>query len=57
MQAEKNSVFECFVKFEALKELIEDDINEESPSKTEFLNVTNNHPAFKDLYLEVRVTQ
>ena len=55
--AEENSVLECYAKFEAVKELLEDDISEDSPSKSEFTNVSTNHPVFKDLYLQVRVSQ
>ena len=54
---EEIKVLETFAKFEALQELLEEDISEESPSNTEFKNVAANHPAFKDLYLEIRVTQ
>ena len=45
--AEENSVFECYAKFEAVKELLEDDISEDSPSKSEFTNVSTNHSVFK----------
>ena len=55
--SEELQVLETYAKFEALKELLEDDVSEENPSKTEFKNVTLNHPPFKDLYLEVCVAQ
>ena len=54
---EENNVLESHAKFEALRELLEDDVNEESPSQTEYKNVSSNHPAFKDLYLALRVSQ
>ena len=55
--SEELYVLETFAKFQALKELLEDDIAEENPSKSEFRNVSSNHPAFKDLYLEISVAQ
>ena len=54
---EENNVIECLAKFEGLKELLEEDISEEQPSAAEFKNVTSNHPAFKELYLQLRVVQ
>ena len=54
---EEINVVESFAKFEALKELLEDDISESNPSQYEYKNVSSNHPAFKDLYLQVRVSQ
>ena len=57
ISAEENNVIECFAKFEGLKELLEEDILEEQPSSAEFKNVASNHPAFKELYLQLRVVQ
>ena len=54
---EEIKVLETFAKFEALQELLEEAISEETPSKTEFKNVSANYPVFEDLYLEIRVTQ
>ena len=54
---EEISVLECYAKFEAMKELLEDDINEEIPSQSEFQNVSENYSAFKDFYLDVIVSQ
>ena len=57
ISSEENNVIECFARFEGLKELLEEDIEEENPSPAEFKNVSNNHPAFKELYLQLRVAQ
>ena len=54
---EEINIVECHAKFVALKELLEDDIEESSPSQSEFINVSANHPVFKDLYLQLRVAQ
>ena len=57
VSSEELKVIEQYARFEALKELLEDDIGESSPSQAEFTNVSDNHPAFKQLYLELRVAQ
>ena len=53
ISTEENNVIECFAKFEGLKELLEEDILEEQPSVAELKNVSSNHPAFKELYLQL----
>ena len=49
---EEINVLESYTKFEALRELIEDDIVESNASQYEFKNVSTNHPPYKDMYLE-----
>ena len=39
------------------QELLEDDVKEESPSLSEYKNVSSNLPTFKDFYLVVKVSQ
>ena len=57
VSTEENSVIESFARFEGLKELLEEDIEEDQPSAAEICNVSSNHPAFKELYLQLRVAQ
>lgn len=40
---EENNLVESYAKFLALKELLEDDIEETSPSQSEFSNVSAKH--------------
>ena len=55
--SEEIKVIEQNARFEGLRDLLEDDANEEAPTQAEFSNVTDNHPAFKQLYLDLRVAQ
>ena len=55
--SEENSVIEHYARFEGVKELLEEDIAEDEPTQAEYSNVSSNHPAFKELYLQVRVFQ
>ena len=55
--SEENSVIEHYARFEGVKELLEEDIAEDEPTQAEYSNVSSNHPAFKELYLQVRVVQ
>lgn len=57
ISSEENSVVEHYARFVGVKELLVEDIEEESPSQAEYSNVSSNHPAFKELYLQVRVVQ
>ena len=57
VSTEENSVIESFARFEGVKELLEEDIAEDQPSAAEISNVASNHPAFKELYLQLRVAQ
>ena len=55
VSSEENKLIEQLAKFEGLKELLEDDIEEDTPHQSVFTNVADNHPPFKELYLELRV--
>ena len=55
--SEEIKVIEQNARFEGLRDLLEDDANEGAPTQAEFSNVTDNHPAFKQLYLDIRVVQ
>ena len=52
---EENVLIEQVAKLEALQELLEDDTGQESPTIVEVNNVASNHPAFKEVYLNLRV--
>ena len=55
VSVEENNLIEQIAKFEGLKELIEDDLDEEDPPLSTYSNVASNHPPFKQLYLDLRV--
>ena len=55
VSSEENNLIEQHAKFEGLQELLEDDTSAPSPSQAKFSNVAANHPAFKQLYLDLRV--
>ena len=57
VSSEENNLIESFARFKGLRELLEEDVAEVSPSDAEYSNVSSNHPAFKELYLQVRVVQ
>ena len=57
VSSEENNLIESYARFEGLRELLEEDVAEVSPSDAEYSNVSSNHPAFKELYLQVRVVQ
>ena len=47
VSVEENNLIEQIAKFEGLKELLEDDLNEEEFSLPTYSNISANHPAFK----------
>ena len=51
------NLLESFTKFEALRELLEDDIRKINPSQYEFEIIAVNYPAYKEWYLKARVCQ
>ena len=51
--SEEIALIEQIAKLDGLRELLEDDIAEDDP--TNFVNVQDNHPPFKQLYLDARV--
>ena len=51
--SEEIALIEQIAKLDGLRELLEDDIAEDDPSN--FVNVQDNHPPFKQLYLDARV--
>ena len=53
--SEEFALIEQIAKLDGLRELLEDDIAEPSPSQADFSNVEANHPPFKQLYLDLRV--
>ena len=55
VSVEENNLIEQIAKFEGLKELLEDDLNEEEFSLPTYSNISANHPAFKQLYLDLLV--
>ena len=55
--SEEIKVIEQNARFEGLRDLLEDDATDDAPTQAEFSNVTDNHPAFKQLYLDLRVVQ
>jgi hypothetical protein len=55
VSSEEISLIDHLAKFEGLKELLEDDIEETNPAQSVFSNVGSNHPPFKQLYLDLRV--
>ena len=55
VSSEEKAVLEQLAKFNGLKELLEDDIDETDPDESVFTNVSENHPPFKQLYLDLVV--
>ena len=55
VSSEENALIEQSAKLEALRELLEDDLSQGSPSQATIINIQDNHPAFKQLYLDTRV--
>ena len=53
--AEENQLSEQFAKYVALQEMLGDDVECESPSKTEFANAAQHLPLYKQAYLDLRV--
>ena len=50
--SEENQLSEQFAKFEALQEMLEDDVEAEYPTQTEFSNAATNLPPYKQSYLD-----
>ena len=55
VSSEERTVLEQVAKFNGLKELLEDDMEETDPDESIFTNVAENHPPFKQLYLDLVV--
>ena len=51
--AEENVLSEQVAKFEALKEMLEDDVECDEPTTTEFINAADHLPKYKQTYLDV----
>ena len=53
--SEENQLSEQVAKNEALQEMLEDDVETDSPTQTEFSNAATNLPPYKQSYLDLRV--
>ena len=53
--SEENQLTEQFAKFEALQEMLEDDVECDSPTGIEYSNAAQHHPLYKQNYLDMRV--